>query len=226
MQHLPHDAELRPYNAVAASKRRRLLDNTAICVTCFKPLSASSYVVTIPRKQIDGIWYSSDRTRCCSQECALHWLKGVTRSLEPSSRGLGESCTPITDTLPTEETRDEWIYAFCENSSYPKHTERSGKWQIFFSAKNIDTYWLGIKHAIEQGQLGSQAKVSTRINRKTSQRGQYVICVYTYDYEDSADARRIREALRDMGFMQKLPYKSNEDTLNGFYGSGNSKYFE
>ncbi len=57
-----------------------------------------------------------------------------------------------------------------------------------------------------------------------------VICVYTYDYADEADVRRVREELRALGFIDKLSYKADEDTLAGKYaqlGDRNiSKYRE
>jgi len=137
---------------------------------------------------------------------------------EQSEARVKESRKPITDTLPTQETRDAWVYAFCAKGDYPEHTERCGKWLIFCSSTRIDEEWQRIKHAVEQGQLGSQAKVSTAASSRVRRSGQHVICVYTYDYEDSTDARRIRQVLRDLGFTQKLPYKSDEETLNGRYG--------
>ncbi len=57
-----------------------------------------------------------------------------------------------------------------------------------------------------------------------------VICVYTYDWMDEKDVRRVREELREIGIARKIPYKSDQDTLDGKYQvSGHtriSKYYE
>ncbi|HYU73874.1 MAG TPA: putative phosphothreonine lyase domain-containing protein [Ktedonobacteraceae bacterium] len=106
-----------------------------------------------------------------------------------------------TEGNPTEVTNHAWIYALRKQGSYPAKTERSGKWLIFLSAQSIDRYWAKIKEAVEQGQLGEQAKVSTlnkgsmppEVRRKKEERGdtRFVICVYTYDYADEADVMSV-----------------------------------
>ncbi len=52
-----------------------------------------------------------------------------------------------------------------------------------------------------------------------------MICVFTYNYTDAEDARRIRQALRDLGITKKLRYKADEDTRAGLYGI-NYRYYE
>ena len=63
--------------------------------------------------------------------------------------------------LPTREIRDYWIYARRKNGVYPKHTSRGGKGLIFVGGRNVDSTWIKIKTAVEQGILGSMAKVAT-----------------------------------------------------------------
>lgn len=62
-------------------------------------------------------------------------------------------------------------------------------------------------------------------NRRTK-----VVCVYTYDCRDETDLRRIREALRSIGITQRIPYKTDMDTIEGKYvvrGDRRiSKYYE
>jgi len=57
-----------------------------------------------------------------------------------------------------------------------------------------------------------------------------VICVYTYDWTDESDVMRVRAELRNLGIVSKIPYKSDDDTLNGKYANTSnqriSKYFE
>jgi RNA binding exosome subunit len=100
---------------------------------------------------------------------------------------------------------------------------------MFFPKKYNHPYWQKIKAAVEQGHLGEQAKVSTRsqasmppeVRRKKEARGdtRFVICVYTYDYEDRADVMRIRQVLRELGIQHPLIYKSDKETREGHYGN-------
>jgi hypothetical protein len=68
--------------------------------------------------------------------------------------------------------------------------------------------------------LGPQAKVATAMHANGKD---HVICVYTYDHNDESDVRRVRQALRDLGFTAKIPYKTDEATLGE---KKQSKYFE
>lgn len=122
------------------------------------------------------------------------------------------------DTLPTQEDQVHWIYADREIEGYPDDTDRSGKWLIWLSPETIDRYWVKIRDAVRAGKLGDQAKVSTH-RALSEQRPRYVICVYSYDYNDVADVMRIREELRKLGIQREIIYKSNEDTRNMLYGS-------
>ncbi len=49
-----------------------------------------------------------------------------------------------------------------------------------------------------------------------------VICVYTYDWTDEADVRRVRQELRALGITSKIPYKTDDDTNAGRYSSQGS----
>ena len=133
-----------------------------------------------------------------------------------------------TQEIPTT-SRSPWIFAHRIWGYYPAETKRSGKWLIFLSETVIDRYWQKIKEAVEQGLLGETAKTSTvrhggmppEVRRKKIERGdnRYVICVYTYDYQDKDDVMRIRQALRDLGIKYPIHYKADEDTRKGQYGS-------
>jgi len=39
-----------------------------------------------------------------------------------------------------------------------------------------------------------------------------VICVYTYDWTNKKDVKRIRKEPRKLGITNKIPYKADEDT--------------
>jgi hypothetical protein len=91
--------------------------------------------------------------------------------------------------------------------------------------------WIRIKHATEHGRLGDSAKVATaKPNPNASDPVTKVICVYTYDWTDKADVSRIRDELRALGIVSKIPYKADRDTLTGRYARRGhkriSKYYE
>jgi hypothetical protein len=94
----------------------------------------------------------------------------------------------------------------------------SGKWLIFVNRNKVDEIWAKIKLAVEEGKLGNIAKVSTAKPRPTAaNRDEHVICVYTYDWTNKRDVMKIREELRKLGIVWKIPYKSDEDTIMGKY---------
>jgi hypothetical protein len=91
--------------------------------------------------------------------------------------------------------------------------------------------WAKIKHATADGRLGDSAKAATaKPNPNASNPALKVICVYTYDWTDTADVGRIRQELRELGIVSKIPYKADHDTLVGRYAKRGhkriSKYYE
>ena len=142
-----------------------------------------------------------------------------------------EISLPYSDAKPTEVTDVYWIYATRKKGKYPKPTPRSGKWLIFVNPENVNEVWKKIKKAVEEGKLGNDAKVSTAKPSSLAGKSKaHVICVYTYDWTDEKDIKRIREELRKLGITHKIPYKTDEDTLKGKYRiTGHrkiSKYYE
>jgi len=132
---------------------------------------------------------------------------------------------------PSETTDVYWLHAIRQTGTYPQHTANGGKWLIFVDVTEVDRLWETIKCATEEGKLGSAAKVSTaKPNPNAKDPNQKVICVYTYNWTDEEDVMRIRQALRELGITQKIPYKSNSDTFAGKYASRGhrriSKYYE
>lgn len=134
---------------------------------------------------------------------------------------------------PSDVTDRFWLETERKRGNYPEPTERSGKWLIYVAPRNVDAVWRKIRDAVEAGKLGGRAKVSTALRDglgmgKSS--GARVICVYTYDWTDEADVRRVRRTLRRLSIVGRIPYKADEDTLAGKYkASGDrnlSRYVE
>ena len=137
----------------------------------------------------------------------------------------------LSDRKPSEVVEVYWLYAERESTDYPGATDDSGKWLVFVDAREVDEAWVGIANATREGRLGGRSKVATAAPKPyvgdTSER---VICVYTYDWKDVVDVKRVREGLRRLGVTRKIAYKSDEDTLNGKYRVNGhtriSKYYE
>ncbi len=132
---------------------------------------------------------------------------------------------------PSEIFKKSWLLAFRIIGDYPIGRGNAGKYLIHEDYKNIDKVWKKIKLATENGLLGTLSKVATaKPNPNATNKKQSVICVYTYDGNDSSDRLRIRQELRNLGIERKIPYKSNEKTRQGLYkknGDTNiSDYFE
>ncbi len=118
---------------------------------------------------------------------------------------------------PSEATDDYYIRAQRKKGRYKKPTRRSGKWLVFVKEDDVDAVWAKIREAVEEGRLGGSAKVSTAKPNPLGKPGTRVVCVYTYDSNDRQDVERIREELRKLGITDKIPYKTDEDTMAGRY---------
>ena len=144
---------------------------------------------------------------------------------------MGHVSSPYSNAKPSEVTDVYWLSAERKKGKYLSHSSRSGKWLIFVTLNEIDRVWARVKKATEEGKLGSCAKVATgKSNRNATSSNTKVICVYTYDWTDERDVKRIREELRKIGITNRIPYKVDKDTLSGKHRLGGhkriSKYYE
>lgn len=122
------------------------------------------------------------------------------------------------DGKPSEVTDTSWIHSFRIRGKYPHSTEEVGKWLVFVPVTEIDSRWEKVKEATENGLLGNHSKVSTaRPNPNATDSNTKVICVYTYDSENEDDLLRVRGELEKLGVKWKIPYKTDQKTLEGKY---------
>jgi hypothetical protein len=129
---------------------------------------------------------------------------------------------------PSKITDVYWIYSYNPDTHFdayiPKMNSKIGKWLVFVPVDKIDEVWNTIKHATEDKKLGIASKVSTaRPNSNARDENIKVICVYTYNYEDEKDVIRVRDELRNLGIVNKIPYKTDEDTRKGRYSKNYDK---
>lgn len=130
-----------------------------------------------------------------------------------------------TQAQPAASTHAPWLWA--DNPSEHPDRERlwSGKWLWFPPICLLDAAWETIRTATRAGLLGYRSKAATLINtRPGSDDSRRPICVYTHDWRDLDDARRVLNALRDLGIIDVLLYKTESDTRRGWYGGGASTY--
>lgn len=120
--------------------------------------------------------------------------------------------------------QEHWIWAYPPGRDR-EPTPRVGKWVVRIPTGVIDRVWKEYADATGNGHLGISTKRSTEARRAAAGQGSHVIVVYTRDYEDRNDVRRVLRALRvDLRVKQNLSYKTDEATLAGRYGEGVSLY--
>ena len=77
----------------------------------------------------------------------------------------------------------------------------SGKWMLFPTAQNIDKTWRLIAEGVANGELGTAAKVAT--NDGSNDGEARLICVYTKDFSDWEDVRRVLIRLVELGLVKR-----------------------
>ncbi|NLA39442.1 MAG: DUF1917 domain-containing protein, partial [Methanomicrobiales archaeon] len=122
------------------------------------------------------------------------------------SGGLDTIYTEIREgegTLPSKTTRMYWI---AQDAPGPAarglDDEQAGKWLIFIPPGEVDEAWKKVRDETARGMLGISAKVSTARPDPDSRDERAVIYVYTRDWADEAGVMRVRERLRDLGFVE------------------------
>ena len=96
---------------------------------------------------------------------------------------------------------------------------------LFVPNQQVDSWWEKVREATQDGSLGIQAKAATaRPNPRATSPQTKLICVYTRDWQDRDDVRRVLGKLRDLGVSWRLAYKTDEATVAGVYGRGASIY--
>lgn len=101
--------------------------------------------------------------------------------------------------------------------------ELAGKWLIFLPLEEVDDAWKKVRDATWRGELGISAKVSTAKPNPDSRDNMKVIYVYTPDWRDEEDVMRVRERLRELGFVDRIGYKRNIETFQGQYSQKGKK---
>lgn len=119
---------------------------------------------------------------------------------------------------PSKTTQMYWIVLDSPGSAPEAiEDENAGKWLLFQEPDKVDASWKKIRDATVAGELGISAKVSTAKPNPDSRDNRKVIYVYTKDWADETDVMRVREKLRELGFVDRIGYKRNLETFAGEY---------
>jgi Bles03-like protein len=123
---------------------------------------------------------------------------------------------------PSTYTEDYWLVA---NRPNREPSPASGKWMLFPYTEKVDGVWDLIAGEVEAGNLGPSAKVASALPNPNSRNPKVrLICVYTSNWRDKDDVRRVLRRLRAIGFQERLSYKTDDDTIAGHYGPGSAIY--
>ncbi|OTA95981.1 hypothetical protein M434DRAFT_160570 [Hypoxylon sp. CO27-5] len=97
------------------------------------------------------------------------------------------------------------------------HNVRCGKWMLFCNTFEVNEIWGIIAKATANNELGIAAKVAPRST--ADKRTERLICVYTADFSDTKDVKRVAEKLKQLGLIQAkgrpLYYKPDVYTYLG-----------
>jgi hypothetical protein len=120
--------------------------------------------------------------------------------------------------VPTKTTQMYWIVQDAPGSAPEAiEDENAGKWLLFQEPDLVDAVWKKVRDATVALDLGISAKVSTAKPNPDSRDNRKVVYVYTKDWADEADVLRVREKLRELGFVDRIGYKRNIETFAGEY---------
>ncbi|MDP2797948.1 MAG: DUF1917 domain-containing protein [Methanoregula sp.] len=120
--------------------------------------------------------------------------------------------------VPTKTTQMYWIVQDAPGSAPEAiEDENAGKWLIFQEPDLVDAVWTKVRDATVALELGISAKVSTSKPNPDSRDNRKVVYVYTKDWADEHDVMRVREKLRELGFVDRIGYKRNIETFAGEY---------
>ena len=74
----------------------------------------------------------------------------------------------------------------------------NGKWMLFPYSNNVDKAWAKVAKGTLEGTLGCAAKVAT----DDSSGGQRLICVYTEDFTNEKDVRRVLDKMQELRLVK------------------------
>ncbi|KAL2800777.1 hypothetical protein BJX66DRAFT_99465 [Aspergillus keveii] len=137
-------------------------------------------IATLQRKGLEGLYaYENEEAR----------LRQENDQKGGSNVALSRKLSPVKREL---ETR---LFALAQETNVV-----SGKWMLFITPDRVDSYWRRVVEGTMRGALGYAAKVATDAGNGPRAR---LICVYTKDYRDRDDIKRVLMNLMELGLVRK-----------------------
>ncbi|MFD7163707.1 putative phosphothreonine lyase domain-containing protein [Streptomyces violascens] len=142
---------------------------------------------------------------------------------------LTDQLAPRGHDSPSRELTEPWFWALAPKApEFPADDTWTGKWLWFPPLSLLDRSWATVRAGVDAGLLDYGAKTATLVTNRaaapSSDDTRRPICIYTRDWRDTEDVRRVLAALRNMGIKETLHYKSDTATREGRYGEGTSTY--
>ena len=125
----------------------------------------------------------------------LEEFEGVSAGIEASMVGKAKS-TIGRKLTPLRKQAEADLYAAAKEKG-----GTAGKWRLFPMADDVTRFWSLIATATAAGELGHAAKVAT--DDGSGNVKPRLICIYTEDFSDKADVKRVLERLVDMGLVKR-----------------------
>ncbi|KAJ5115021.1 hypothetical protein NUU61_000780 [Penicillium alfredii] len=119
----------------------------------------------------------SSRLRAAHEKSGAKTTAALTRKLNPLRRELEQN-----------------LFAAAREARVT-----AGKWMLFPTVDRADAVWAAVVKALEKGELGDVAKVATDDGSGHAR----LICVYTNDFEDMEDVKRVLRGLVDAGLVEE-----------------------
>lgn len=125
----------------------------------------------------------------------LEKLEATRAGIEASMAGKAKSAIGRKLT-PLRKQAEADLYAAAREKGCT-----SGKWMLFPMADDVNRFWSLVATATAAGELGHAAKVATDdgSGNVTSR----LICIYTEDFSEKEDVRRVLERLVEMGLVKR-----------------------
>ena len=112
---------------------------------------------------------------------------------------------------PSDYSAVYWIEAKRQAGDYPQPTPNTGEWRVTIHMDQVDTIWETVRTATVAGKLGYKSKVSTRPAAGQTRPEDRLLCVRTYNADDSNDVERVKQALLDLGIEATLHYVRDKE---------------
>lgn len=78
----------------------------------------------------------------------------------------------------------------------------TGKWLLFVGLADVDYTWGRVARGTAENELGVAAKVAVNAGEDGDEKGR-LICVYTKDFGDKADIKRVLKKLKELGLLRR-----------------------